>query len=85
MPHPRCMLARMRKNLGKALGLVVIGVGLAVGGIYIGYTDDAPGAALLGTVLAIVMVVLAVKTARRGSSPQRQPCHALPVPGRESL
>ena len=55
----------MRKNLGKALGLVAIGVCLAAAGIYIGDTDDAPGAALLGIVLAIGMVALGVRTARR--------------------
>lgn len=55
----------MKKNLGKAIGLVAIGAALAVLGIYIGDTDDAPGAALLGIVLAIVMLVLGVRTARR--------------------
>ncbi len=55
----------MKKNLGKALGLVAIGVGLAATGIYIGETDDAPGAALLGILLAIGMVVLGVRISRR--------------------
>ena len=55
----------MRKNLGKALGFVAIGIGLAAAGIYIGDTDDAPGAALLGILLAVGMVVLGVRTARR--------------------
>lgn len=55
----------MKKNLGKALGLVAIGVGLAAAGIYIGETDDAPGAALLGILLAIGMVVLGVRISRR--------------------
>jgi hypothetical protein len=55
----------MKKNLGKALGLVAIGVGLAAAGIYIGDTDDAPGAAALGIVLAIGTVALAVRTARQ--------------------
>lgn len=55
----------MKKHLGKAIGLVAIGAALAVVGIYIGDTDDAPGAALLGIGLAIVMLVLGVRTARR--------------------
>ncbi len=49
----------------KALGLVAIGVALASAGIYIGDTDDAPGAALMGLLLMIGAVVLAVRTARR--------------------
>jgi hypothetical protein len=57
----------MTKNLGKALGLVAIGVGLAAGGIYIGETDHAPGAALVGVLLAIGMVALGVRTARRNA------------------
>ena len=55
----------MKKNLGKALSLVAIGAGLAAAGIYVGETDDAPGAALLGLVLAIGMVALGVRTALR--------------------
>ena len=34
-------------NLVMALGLVVIGVAVGAAGIYIGDTDDAPGAALI--------------------------------------
>jgi hypothetical protein len=49
-----------------ALCLVAIGVAIGVAGIYIGDTDDAPGAALLGILLMIGMVALAVRTARRG-------------------
>jgi hypothetical protein len=52
-------------NLAKALGLIVLGVAFAAGGIYVGETDDAPGAALLGFLLMIGLMVLAVKTARR--------------------
>ena len=48
-----------------ALGLVAIGVAIAAAGIYIGDTDDAPGAALIGILLMIGTVVLAVRTARR--------------------
>lgn len=50
-----------------ALGLVAVGVALAAAGIYVGETDDAPGAALIGFLLMIVMVAFGVKTARRES------------------
>jgi len=52
-------------SLIKALGLVALGAALAVVGIYIGETDDAPGAALLGFLLMIGLVALGVRTARR--------------------
>jgi hypothetical protein len=55
----------MTKNVGKMLALVAMGVGLAVAGIYVGETDDAPGAAFLGILLAIGLVTLAVRIARR--------------------
>jgi hypothetical protein len=48
-----------------ALGLVVIGVALAAAGIYIGDTDDAPGASLIGILLMIGAVILGVRIARR--------------------
>ena len=48
-----------------ALGLIAIGVGIATAGIYIGETDDAPGAALLGILLMIGAVALGVRTTRR--------------------
>ena len=48
-----------------ALGLIAIGVGMAAAGIYIGETDDAPGAALIGILLLIGAVALGVRTARR--------------------
>ena len=53
------------RNVVIALGLVAIGVAIAAAGIYIGDTDDAPGAALIGILLMIGTVVLAVRTARR--------------------
>jgi hypothetical protein len=53
------------KNVVMALGLVATGVALAAAGIYVGETDDAPGAALIGIVLMIGAVALAVRTARR--------------------
>ena len=52
-------------NILIALGLIAIGLGIAAAGIYIGETDDAPGAALLGILLLIGAVVLGVRTARR--------------------
>lgn len=48
-----------------ALGLAAIGIALGAAGIYVGDTDDAPGAALIGIVLMIALVVFAVRTARR--------------------
>jgi len=53
------------KNLLMALCLGALGLALAAGGIYVGETDDAPGAALIGLLLALGLLVLAVKTARR--------------------
>ena len=53
------------KQLAGALGLGTLGVALAAGGIYVGETDDAPGAALLGLLLMIGLIALAVRTARR--------------------
>jgi hypothetical protein len=35
-------------NLAVALGLVALEIGIAAGGIYLGETDDAPGASLAG-------------------------------------
>ena len=55
----------------KALGLVVIGIALAAAGIYIGETDDAPGAGLMGILLMIGAVALAVRTARRAQVSRR--------------
>jgi hypothetical protein len=52
-------------NVLMALGLTAIGVGIAAAGIYIGETDDAPGAALLGILLMVGAVALGVRTARR--------------------
>jgi len=52
-------------NLVYALGLGAIGVALAAAGIYVGETDDAPGAALLGILLMLGLIALGVKVARR--------------------
>jgi MYXO-CTERM domain-containing protein len=56
-------------NLIMALGLGTLGMAIAAAGIYVGETDDAPGAALLGLLLMLGLVVLAVRIARR-KSPQ---------------
>ena len=53
------------KNLLVGLGIVAIGVAIAAAGIYVGDTDDAPGAALLGILLMIGALALGVRTARR--------------------
>ena len=51
------------KNWVVAAGLVAVGVALGALGIYIGETDDAPGAALIGLLLMIGAVVLGVRVA----------------------
>ena len=53
------------KNLVMAFGFIATGVTLAAAGIYVGETDDAPGAALLGILLMLGAVVLGVRIARR--------------------
>ena len=52
-------------NIVLAVGLVAIGVGLAAGGIYVGETDDAPGAALIGILLMAGAVTVAIRISRR--------------------
>jgi hypothetical protein len=54
----------MKKHF-TTFGLVAVGAGLCAAGIYVGETDDAPGAALIGIVLMIVALTFAVKLARR--------------------
>ena len=49
----------------KALGLITLGVAVAAAGIYVGETDDAPGAALLGLLVMVVLATFAVRTLRR--------------------
>jgi hypothetical protein len=48
-----------------AVGLIALGLVIGAGGIYIGETDDAPGAALIGILPMIGLVALGVRTARR--------------------
>jgi hypothetical protein len=52
-------------NLVLALGLVAIGTAIGAAGIYIGDTDDAPGAALLGILIMIGTMALGLKIVRR--------------------
>ena len=52
-------------NFVIGLGLVATGVAVGAAGIYVGDTDDAPGAALIGIVLMIGAAVLGVRTACR--------------------
>ena len=46
----------------KATVLIAVGIAIAAGGIYLGETDDAPGAALLGLAIMIGLVALAART-----------------------
>lgn len=59
------LLKNPGKNLVLAGGLAAIGIAIAAGGIYVGETDDAPGAALLGLLIMTGLVISAVKIARR--------------------
>jgi len=52
-------------NLLKAFAIATLGVVIATGGIHVGETDDAPGAALLGIVIMLGLMAWAVKLARR--------------------
>ena len=54
-------------NFLLGLSLVVVGIALGAAGIYVGETDDAPGAALIGLVLMIGTVIFGIRTARRKS------------------
>lgn len=58
---------RSATNLALGFALITLGLALAAGGVYVGHTDDAPGAALIGFLLMIGAVVLGVRTARRRS------------------
>ena len=55
-----------------AAALVLIGLAFAAGGIYVGETDDAPGAALLGFLLMIGAIVLGITIGRRAPTPNLQ-------------
>ena len=47
------------------MAFLAIGVAIAAAGIYLGETDDAPGASLIGILLMIGAVALGVRIARR--------------------
>ncbi len=64
-PHLGDLMKSSVANLVMALGLVAIGVAIAATGIYIGDTDDAPGAALLGVLLLLGALALSARIARR--------------------
>jgi hypothetical protein len=53
------------KAWGTAIFLFAVGVFIGIAGIYIGEIDDAPGAALIGVLLMLVLVVLGVRAAWR--------------------
>jgi len=57
------------KKLSVALCLAAVGVALAAAGIYVGDTDDSPGAALLGILLMIGALVFAVRIVLNRISP----------------
>ena len=50
---------------GSSNMVMAFGIAFAAGGIYVGETDDAPGAALIGILLLVGSVVLGVRIARR--------------------
>jgi len=50
-----------------AFALFVFGIAIAAVGIYVGDTDDAPGAAVIGIVLMLASIALGVWYLRRGS------------------
>ena len=64
----------MKKNVVMSLGLAGIGLIIGAAGIYVGETDDAPGAALTGLLLMTGMVIIGVRTAwrRRRLSPHER-------------
>ena len=49
-----------------AILFILFGIGLAAAGIYVGETDDAPGAALLGLLLMTGCVIFALRTLQKG-------------------
>jgi len=55
----------MKPSIIKAIGVVGIGLLFAAAGIYVGDTDDAPGAALLGILLMVGSLVIAVRIVRQ--------------------
>lgn len=58
-------MARRAANMVRGLAPIALGIALAAAGIYVGETDDAPGAALIGILLMVTLVVLGLRTAQR--------------------
>lgn len=54
-----------RTGLFRALAVIAAGVSIGATGIYIGDTDDAPGAALIGIVLMLGAVAAGVRALAR--------------------
>jgi uncharacterized membrane protein YdcZ (DUF606 family) len=52
-------------NMVMAVGQIAAGLAVGTAGIYLGDTDDAPGTAIIGILVAIGAVALGVRTARR--------------------
>jgi hypothetical protein len=52
-------------NVVTGLGIIALGVVIAAAGIYVGDTDDAPGASLAGILLMLGLVTFGVRTALR--------------------
>jgi hypothetical protein len=55
-------------NLVAAFVLIGCGLAIAAAGIYVGETDDAPGAALIGIVAAVGFAVLGIRRIRLKAS-----------------
>jgi hypothetical protein len=53
------------RNIIMAVVFVAIGIAFGSAGIYIGDTDDSPGAAGLGLLLMIGLVAFGIRTALR--------------------
>lgn len=64
-PQQGDLMTSSAKNLSIAFGLAVLGVAIALGGIYVGELDDAPGASVGGLAIMVVALVFAVRIARR--------------------
>jgi hypothetical protein len=47
------------------IGIVLLGFAICAAGVYVGETDDAPGAALIGFLVLGAAVVIGAKKARR--------------------
>lgn len=58
-------------RIALALVLIALGLAFAAGGFYVGETDDAPGAALLGLLLMTGLITCAVRILRRKPRPDR--------------